>query len=100
LFIQIKITKIPVLFSGAETHDNICKKKGKKKNFFCLTFPFISYCDEHQVLRILKKIKKNNLLIIRYIRGMSCITMLYKTEDVFILIFRRTGSENKPSAMT
>jgi len=67
LFIQIKITKIPVLFSGAETHDNICKKKGKKKNFFCLTFPFFLYCDEHQVLILLKKNKKNKNLIISYI---------------------------------
>jgi hypothetical protein len=65
-----------------------------------LTFPFISYCDEHQVLRISKKIKKNNLLIIRYIWGMSCVTMIYKTEDIFIFIFRLTGLENKPSAMT
>jgi len=49
LFIQIEIKK-SLLFSGAETHDNICKKKGKKKNFFLLTFPFILYCCEHQVL--------------------------------------------------
>jgi len=33
LFIQIKI-KNSLILSGAETRDNICKKKGKKKKFF------------------------------------------------------------------
>jgi len=32
LFIQIKI-KNSLILSGAETRDNICKKKGKKKIF-------------------------------------------------------------------
>jgi len=50
LFIQIEIIKKPCIFYGAETRDNICKKKGKKKNFFRLTFSFILYCYEHQVL--------------------------------------------------
>jgi len=44
------VIKKSILFSGAETRDNICKKKVKKKNFFHLTFPFILYCNEHQVL--------------------------------------------------
>jgi len=50
LFIQIKI-KNSLFLSGAETRDNICKKKGKKKNFFLLTFTFILYCYDHQVLK-------------------------------------------------
>jgi len=56
LFIQIEI-KRSLLFSGAETRDNICKKKGKKKNYFLLTFTFILYCHEHQVL-ILESIRQ------------------------------------------
>jgi hypothetical protein len=100
LFIQSKITKIPVLFSGAETRDNICKKKGKKKNFFRLTFTFISYCHEHQVLIIKKINKKINHLIIRYMKGMSCITTRYKTEKKIILICGRAGWKKQASAMT
>jgi hypothetical protein len=38
-------------FSGAETRDNICKKKGKKKNFFLLTFTFLLYCYDLQALK-------------------------------------------------
>jgi len=44
------VIKKSILFSGAETRDNICKKKGKKKNYFRLTFPFLLYCYERQVL--------------------------------------------------
>jgi hypothetical protein len=57
LFIQIEIKK-SLFFSGAETRDNICKKKGKKKTFLLLTFAFILYCNDHQVLKV-KNIGQN-----------------------------------------
>jgi len=96
---KIKITKIPVLFSGAETCDNICKKKGKKKNFFRLTFTFISYCHEHQVIIIKKINKKNNYLIIRYIKGMSCLTTRYKSEKKTTGFCRKEECKKQASAM-
>jgi len=50
--------KYPDLISDAETRDNICKKKGKKKNFFLLTFTIILYGYEHQVFILRNKYQK------------------------------------------
>ena len=64
-----------------------------------MTFTFISYCDEHQVIIIKKINKKINYLIIRYMEGMSCITTRYKTEKKIILIYGSDGWKKQASAM-